>query len=49
MFIYGIINGCFGIIEVYCMGCGCMYMCVWVYIEIEKNGCEIIIVIEIFY
>lgn len=50
-FIVGIINGCVGIIEVYCIGCGCIYICVCVVVEeMEKGGgCEQIIIIELLY
>lgn len=44
-----LISGCKGIIDVYKTGCGKVYMCLKVEIEIDKNGKEIIIVSEIFY
>lgn len=45
-----IINGCCGIEEVYCIGCGKVYICVCVEVEVDvKIGCEIIIVYEILY
>lgn len=47
--IVGIINGIVGIVVGYCIGCGCVCICVKVDIEVVDNGCELIIVIEIFY
>lgn len=43
------ISGCKGIEDVYCIGCGKIYFCVKVEIEIDSNGKEIIVVNEIFY
>lgn len=48
-FIVVMISGCKGIDDVYCIGCGKIYMCVKVEIEMEDNGKEIIIINEILY